>query len=271
MGVRTVITGYAPDKATAEKAASAAFARFAELEAIMSDYRPDSELMLVNTSWKPISRDLRVVLERAQEVAVLSEGAFDITAGPLVRLWREARRTKKMPDPEKLSQAKALVGWRFLELGESGARLAKEGVRLDLGGIAKGYACDQALIALKENGVDRAIVEAGGDMAASGAPPGKVGWKVEVRNLPGTVFWLQNGALSTSGDSSQHVDIGGKRYSHIVDPRTGLGLTSRVQVTVVAQEGLTTDPLSTALSVLGPESSRALLEKYRANAYWVQD
>ncbi|HEY0867703.1 MAG TPA: FAD:protein FMN transferase [Fimbriimonas sp.] len=271
MGVRTVITGYAPDPATADKAAAAAYARFAQLDAIMSDYRKDSELMLLDTSLKPISTDLRAVLERALEVARLSDGAFDFTAGPLVQLWREARKTRRLPDAAKLDQAKETVGWKLVELTPEGAKLAKEGMRLDLGGIAKGYACDQALIALAQNGVDRALVEAGGDMAASGAPPGKIGWKVEVRNLRDRVFWLRNGALSTSGDSEQHVDIAGKRYSHILDPRTGFGLTTRRQVTVLAEDGLTSDPLATALSVLGPAKAQDLVGYYQADAHFVQD
>lgn len=269
MGVRVNVTGYAPDVATGERAASAAFARFAELEAIMSDYRPDSELMRLTREPQKVSADLRRVLERSREVAWRSGGAFDPTVGPMVQLWRASRRNRTFPDRAAFRTARQAVSWRRLEVTSSTVRLRATGMRLDLGGIAKGDACDQALDVLAAHGVDRAMVDAGGDLAVSGPPPGQPGWRVTVAKLPGRVFSLRDQAMSTSGDSEQFVILGGRRYSHIVDPRTGWALTNGHQVTVIARRGLTTDPLATALCVLGPGTeAEALLRTYRARAIW---
>jgi thiamine biosynthesis lipoprotein len=124
-------------------------------------------------------------------------------------------------------------------------------MQLDLGGVAKGYACDEAQRVLRENGVTLALFEAGGDIAVSGAPPGERGWQVDIAAGTSGRLTLVHAAVSSSGDTEQYVEIGGRRYSHIVDPRTGLGLTDRVAVTVVAPRGITSDSLATAISVLG--------------------
>jgi FAD:protein FMN transferase len=275
MGVRVNITCYARDVGTAERACTAAFARFAELEAIMSDYRPDSELMRLcsKTPGVPVrvSRELFTVLERSQELARRSGGAFDVTCGPVVKLWREARKTGKMPSVSALADARRHVGYRRLVLhnASSTAELKMKGMQLDLGGIAKGYACDEALRVMRQHGVTRAMVEAGGDIAVSGAPPGEKGWRIEGPALPGGEAVLANQAISTSGDAEQFVEIGGKRYSHIVDPRTGVGVTNRVQATVIAPNGLTTDPLATALCVLGEAKGKSLARQYGARAWFV--
>lgn len=269
MGVRVAISLYAYDKEKAEGAARAAFARFAELEQAMSDYRADSEVRrlcdLEPGEWHAVGKDLFAVLSRAQDVAEATRGAFDVTCGPVIRLWREARVTKRLPSEPEREAAVTLVGWNLLALDpeRTAVRLARSGMRIDLGGIAKGYACDEAIAVLAAQGIDRALVEAGGDIVASGAPPGKLGWAISAH---GERVWLKNAAISTSGDTEQYVVVGGKRYSHIVDPRTGIGLTSRVQVTVIAPDGLTSDSLATALSVFGEEGSAAILERYRATA-----
>lgn len=271
MGVAVRITLFATDEQVAEAGARAAFERFAELEAIMSDYRPDSELMRLCASptntWVDLSPDLSRVLQRSQEVAKLTDGAFDITASPVIRLWREARRTKRMPALDRLGDARSRVGYPFLEIESSRARITKAGMQLDLGGIAKGDAADQAILVLKAKGIERALVEAGGDIVASGPPPGKLGWRIEVRG-ESEPFLLRNSALSTSGDRFQSVKLGGKTYSHIVDPRTGLGLTHRREVTVVAPDGLTSDSLATAFSVLGKVDA-ALANRFRAQV-WIR-
>lgn len=270
MGVRARLAMYAPSEAVAERASRAAFARFAELEQVMSDYRPSSELMQLcaaPSEPRKISQDLYTVLAHAQEVARLSEGAFDVTCGPLVRLWREMRRTRRLPLPEVLAQARARVGYQKLELvAPQSAWLKQAGMQLDLGGIAKGYACDEALEALAAEGVDRALVEAGGDLAASGPPPGKLGWVVSVQGMPKGEAFLARGALSTSGDLEQSVRIGGKRYSHILDPRTGIGLNTPLQVSVWAPRGILSDSLATAVCILGEAKAKALLDRYGAKA-----
>jgi len=269
MGVRVSVAMYAPDAETAQGAARAVFEKFAALEEIMSDYRADSEIMRLCAATPgesyPVSEDLFRVLDRSQDMSKRSGGAFDVTVGPLVRLWREARKTKVLPSPESLTRARDLVGWGLLHVDADSrtVRLDRPGMRLDLGGIAKGYACERWLEVLSKMGIDRAMIEAGGDIAASGAPPGKLGWRIDVQGLVAPLY-LKNQGISTSGDANQFVVIGGKRYSHILDPATGLGLTDRKQVTVLAPDATTSDSLATACSVLGDEQGRILAEQYGA-------
>jgi thiamine biosynthesis lipoprotein len=272
MGTRFRILLYAADEEAARKASRAAFARIAALDACMSDYNPDSELMRLCAKAGgepvPVSDELFFVLSRAQEVSQKSEGAFDDTVGPVVRLWRRARRTLQMPDPDKLAHARSLVGYKNVRLDARAhtVQLLRPGMQLDLGGIAKGYAADEALAVLKQTGIDRALVAAGGDIATSGPPPGAEGWKVAIAPLtddpPDAGPWmlLRDGAVSTSGDAEQFVVIDGKRYSHIVDPRTGLGLVGRMSATVVAPSGITADSLTKVVAVLGPDKGFPIIE-----------
>jgi thiamine biosynthesis lipoprotein len=272
MGTRFKIILYAPDEATAQKASRAAFARIARLDSIMSDYRPTSELMQLckKAGGEPVrvSDELFFVLARAQEVSRLSDGAFDVTVGPVVKLWRRARRTRQLPDPEELAQALARVGYQNIRLDakKQTVQLLKSGMQLDLGGIAKGYSADAALAVLKEHGVTRALVAAGGDIAVSGPPPDAAGWIVGIAPLedpdskPTRALVLKDAAVSTSGDTEQYVEIGGKRYSHIVDPKTGIGLVGRQSVTVTARRGIDADSLTKVVSVLGPKRGFTILD-----------
>lgn len=280
MGVDARLVVYAADQATAETACTAAFARMAALDSIMSDYRPRSELMrLCAQAGGPpvkVSEDLFIVLRRAREVAERSGGAFDITASPVIRLWRAARKAGKLPKPKELAQARKLVGWRKVRLDEKKrtVQLPQKGMLLDLGGIAKGYAADGAQQELKKHGIRHALVQMGGDIVVSEGPPGTEGWTVRVPNAgddrgPADLHFT-NCAISTSGDVIQFAVIDGKRYSHVVDPRTGQALTNRVQVTVTAPDGLTSDPLSTALTVLGSERRESLLRAYPAARVFVR-
>jgi thiamine biosynthesis lipoprotein len=281
MGTRFKIILYAPDAATAEKASRAAFQRIAELDGIMSDYRPASELMQLckKAGVEPVkvSKDLFYVLAKAQQVAKRSDGAFDVTVGPVVRLWRVARKTRKMPDPARLKAALDLVGYRNFRLDEQKrtVQLTKPGMQLDLGGIAKGYAADEALKTLKQHGVKSALVAAGGDIAVSEAPPDAPGWTVGIAPLedpeckPKRYLLLCNQAVSTSGDVEQHVEINGVRYSHIVDPKTGLGLIGRQSVTVVSRHGIDSDSLTKVVSVWGPKRGLEFIEKIPGTAAYV--
>ena len=280
MGVDVRLVVYAPDRPTAERACTAAFERFAELDTIMSDYRPDSELMRLCAKAGgppvPVSRDLFTVLQRSQEVAERSGGAFDVTCGPLVALWRQARKTHVLPAPTEISAALARVGRRkmLLDSRRRTVRLLVPGMKLDLGGIGKGYADDCAQEALRRHGVTRALVEAGGDIVVSGPPPGETGWKIQVANADPTahapVLLFSNRAISTSGDTEQFVEIGGLRYSHILDPRTGQALTDRIQVTITAPNGLTSDSLSKVVSVLGRKKGEPITQTYRNVAVFVR-
>jgi len=270
MGVRARIVVYAAEEHQARGACKAAFARIAELEQVMSDYRPTSELMRLcaraGGRAVRISTDLMQVLLKAQQLSKRSGGAFDVTVGPLVKLWRTARRAGRLPSKTEIDAARRLVGWRKLHLDakRSTARLETPGMLLDLGGIAKGYACDQALKTLRSSGIRRALVEMGGDIVLGEPPPGKSGWLIEVPNpskMPQR-YVLANRAISTSGDLEQFVEIGGRRYSHVVDPRTGIGVTNRITATVIAADCTTSDCLSTAVAVLGEEKGRAVAGSY---------
>jgi thiamine biosynthesis lipoprotein len=267
MGIDARIVVYATSKREADSAVEAAYNRIAALDTIMSDYRPASELnqLCAKAGTGPIkvSADLFRVLERAQQIAMRSDGRFDVTVGPLVQLWRKARKDGRMPDAADLQAAKALVGWEKLHLDARArtAQLDTPGMKLDLGGIAKGYASDEALKVLRRRGVSIALIEMGGDLVLGDAPPKTRGWRVDVPNAR-QIMYLQNGALSSSGDTEQYVVIDGVRYSHVVDPKTGLGLTNRFQVSVWAPNGFLTDPLSTALTLLDENGRTKLLSHY---------
>lgn len=275
MGTEWRIALYASDKPTAEKASKAAFARIAALEMVMSDYNPKSELMRLcaNNDTEPgkpisVSGDLGDVLARAGVVAGLSDGAFDITVGPLVKLWRVARKVKELPDEKQLAAAKELVGYKLLELDpkEHTVKLVKAKMRLDLGGIGKGFAADQALAVLKKLGCPRALIAASGDITVGDAPPDKTGWEVEIapisKDQPARRLKLVNQSVSTSGDLFQHVEIDGVRYSHILNPKTGLGLTGRRSATVIASKGWQADAFTKVASVMEPAKAKKLIDGY---------
>jgi thiamine biosynthesis lipoprotein len=273
MGSKFTIALYAPDNEAANRAFEAAFARIARLDACLSDYASDSELVKLSASAptpEPVrlSDDLFAVLFRAQQISERSHGAFDVTVGPLTKLWRRARRVRQLPPDDRLREALAAIGYPSLVLDPAArtARLLKPRMRLDLGGIGQGYAVDQALLELEKHGIGQAIVNASGDLAASGPPPGKPGWLVGVAPLepkaPPSVFgFLAHQAISTSGDAFQFVEIDNVRYSHIVDPRTGLGLTQRSSVSILARNCTDADSLATAASVLGPIEGLQLIEQ----------
>jgi FAD:protein FMN transferase len=273
MGVPFRIVLYAPNRAAAERAATAAFDRVHELNAILSDYESDSELSKLSRSAGqgkvvPVSSDLWTVLESAQSLAAKSQGAFDITIGPAVTVWRRARRTRSMPPQNELDEILRRIGFQYLKLDRKDhtAELAVAGMRLDLGGIAKGFAVDEAMKELSKRGITNALVAAAGDILVSEPPPTQSGWRIAVSGLDVTGdgtsrnVLLKNAAISTSGDLAQHVELGGKRYSHIVDPHTGIGLTDHSVVTVIAANSMLADSLATAVSVLGPAQGMELIK-----------
>ena len=277
MGVRMRLVGFALDEEHGETACRAAFKRVADLDDMLTDWRPQSELMrLCAKAGGPpvsVSEELFLVLRHAQDVAQKSNGAFDVTIGPLVQIWRDARKSKKLPTQDQLAKARELVGHGKMKLDPQArtVQLLVPGMKLDLGGIGKGYAGDEAIRVLREHGVTSALCEMGGDLVLGDAPPGRGGWIVEITNdLPGRIsrkVIVKNCAVSTSGDAEQFVVIDKVRYSHIVNPHTGLGLTNSLLVTIIAKHGLTSDPLSTTVSILGPERGRALAEAYGAKSH----
>ena len=253
---------YTQDAGEASKAADAAFERVEELEESMSDYREDSELNRLARGGasgpRAVSPELFSVLAKSQEISRLSGGAFDITVGPVVQLWREAKRTGKLPSPLELARAKAAVDYRNIELRPEDRTvfLKRSDMKLDLGAIAKGYAADEALKVLKAHGIHSAMVVGGGEVALGAPPPGRAGWRVAIDSpdaeagQPACSLVLHDINLSTSGDSKQYVEINGQRYSHVINPATGMGLQGASSTTVIAHDGATADALATALSVL---------------------
>jgi thiamine biosynthesis lipoprotein len=273
MGVSFKLLLYAADEATANRGAEAAFALIARLDQAMSDYKPYSELSRLSAAAPcpegvPVSDPLWFVLERSQTLAAQSDGAFDVTIGPLVRLWRRSRREKELPSPARLAEAKAAVGYRHMQLDPAThrVRLLQPHMRLDLGGIAMGYAVDEVLKLLAEQGITRALVDASGDIGVGDPPPGEEGWKIGVAPMvpggpPSRMLVLTQAAVTTSGDAFQYVEIAGRRYSHIIDAKTGLGLTDRSAVTVVAPDCITADSITKAVLVLGPKAGMDLIER----------
>lgn len=281
MGTTFRIALYAPDEETAWRASQAAFEYVARLDSILSDYRATSELMLLcqkaGSGPIKVGVDLFRILSISQAVATRTGGAFDVTAGPIIQLWRRARRTGEVPGRAKLARALALTGYRKLHLdpGTQEVQLDLPGMQLDLGGIAKGYAADKAIALLKAYGVRSALVAAGGDIVVGLAPPGEKGWRVSILQLSpddksaGGFLLIHDAAVSTSGDAEQFVEIEGVRYSHIVDPRTGLAVTGHSSVTVVARDGTTADAAATAVSVLGPTDGLEFIERERDAAAFI--
>lgn len=280
MGIDGRIVIYAKDAAHADRACTAAFKRISDLDWIMSDYRKDSELMKLcakaGKGPRPISRDLYNVFERGLAVSSLTDGDFDMTAGPLVALWRKARKTGKLPAEWEIERAKKFVGFKHIQLSkkERTADLKVPGLMIDLGGIAKGYAADEAQKVLKKHGVTIALVELGGDIVVSNPPPGKKGWTIRVPNASETQgpkdIEFANCAISSSGDTEQFTVINGIRYSHVVDPTSGYALTSRIQATVVGKDGFTTDPVSTALTVTSEARRNKLLRAFKIREHYIK-
>lgn len=272
MGAPWRITLYAADETAANRAAKAAYARVAELNRVLSDYDAESELSRLSATAGtgkavPVSEDLWNVLQFSQRLSEASGGAFDVTVGPLTKLWRRSRRQKEMPKAESLAAAREATGFRHLRFDPKRrtAELLRPNMRLDAGGIGMGYAVDEALKVLKREGITAAMIDASGDIGALDAPPGERGWKIGIAPLsgegpPSRYVWLANMALTNSGDAFQAVELDGKRYSHIVDPHTGLGLTNRSSVTVIARDCTTADSYATAVSVLGPTAGMKLIE-----------
>ena len=183
-------------------------------------------------------------------------------------LWRRARKLRSLPTPDDVAKAKELIGCNLVALNDvdHSIELKRSGMRLDFGAIAKGFIAQEVSQLLKDRGLSQSLVAIAGDIVVGDPPPGAESWRVSVASLkeePGNrprMLLLKNCAVSTSGDAYQFVEIAGTRYSHVVDPRTGIGLTRRSSVTVVAADGASADALSTAVGILGPEQGLRLIE-----------
>lgn len=282
MGVPFRITLYACEQGTANKAADDAFQRIRALNQLCSDYDSSSDLLTLCREAQPgspypVKPELAALLQTAASLNERTEGSFDVTVGPLVKLWRRARRQHQFPDEQRIREARAVVGQRYVLVGTDTVTLDRPGMRLDLGGIAKGYATDEALHVLSRHGIPRALIDGGGDIRVGDPPPGQLGWEIRIaafndssdleqpeskdsRQASQTIR-LANAAVATSGDLYQFVELDGVRYSHIIDPRTGKPCTTRSAVTVIAPNGTLADSLASALSVLGPDAGLNVLSR----------
>jgi FAD:protein FMN transferase len=278
MGSPFIIMAYADDSLRLSRVVEKAYRRVDTLNDIFSDYSETSEVSRLCKNarvgeWQTISAELYSVLVLSTAASKTSKGAFDVTVGNIVKLWRRARKEKVLPNAEQIKIALSKTGWPFLE-GQQlentcKVRFYKPGMLLDFGGIVKGYAAQEAVRILTEHGFPACIADAGGDLAIGQKPPNMEGWFVGVslpqegNSLLPQLLQLKNQAVATSGDMYNYLAIKGKRYSHIVNPKTGLGLTHQRNVTIIAPDGAQADWLATACSVLSVKKALRLVKSYK--------
>ena len=275
MGTRVSINVWVGENSPAQAGAAieAAFAEIERIEQIMSEWRPSSELSQLNDNAggpaRPLSTELFEVLQRSKVIAEATDGAFDPTFHAVGQLWHFEPGARP-PAPERIAEKLALVGWQDIELDPNTGvgRLARPGMKIGLGAIAKGYAVDRASQLLLQHGFADHIVEGGGDTYVSGSKGG-ASWKVGIQRpdragslaaIPAT-----DRAIVTSGGYQRFLEVDGKRYAHILDPRTGWPLdesASAQSVTLVAANATDADAYATAVAVMGPEKGMAFVEAH---------
>ena len=252
MGTRFKIVVLTPVGKSAEASVESAFARIDEIEKVASDWDRNSEVRVLCRSVPHIepmkmSDDLRRILSLSQIIYERSSGRFDITLGGWTRLWRRCHKAGRIPSPEELAKASVGQGMHHLQLSDQGIYCTASQLALDLGGIAKGFAVDEALKVMIDQGYPHSLVDGGGDIAFGPPAPSSKGWIIE---SPSGVFQFdQSGAVATSGDSARYIEVDGVRYSHILDPRTGFGLQSSRTITVYSRSCAEADAMATALSI----------------------
>jgi len=278
MGAPFNIIFYFTDSLQANTIATQCYQLVDSLVMIYSDYIDSSELnRLCAKAGKPnnsviVSPALFDILWISKTAYEKSEGTFDITLGPLTKLWRKARKEKIFPGDNAVKEKLSLTGLKKIRIDTTTheVQLLQPGMQLDLGGIAQGYIAQRVIDFLKTKNIFNALVDVSGDIVAIGSPPNTNGWTVGV-NAPGKTDELQkrnllinNKAVTTSGDVYQYMEHDGKRYSHIVDPRTGYGITSQKNVTVIANDGTTADWLTKACSILPTRKAKKLAHSLQA-------
>lgn len=273
------ITVWCESSEQAQSACKKAFRRASELVKIFSDYDPNSEASRLAESpigqATPVSHPLIQVLEFSRLLCLRSDGAFDPTASPSIKLWRRARRDRSLPTPKQLREALDRSGFQNLKIDPKNkfVTLLATKAGFDFGGIAKGYIGDQVINSLRESGIRVARYKAGGDIVLGDSPPATDGWEIGVgQNDDGTekIIQVSNCGISTSGDSQQFVDIKGKRYSHVIDPRTGIGLATGKTAFAIAPLGMQSDALATAGTILADNDFQRLLEQYDDSTGWTE-
>ncbi len=281
MGTTFTVTLYAPDSLVARRAYEAVSARMDTLNQIMSDYLNGSEINQLSETggqrrWVRVSPVLFDVLKKAVVIARQSGGRYDPTIGPLSQLWRRAVRQRQFPPAHERRKARRAVSWRYIALDSArqSVQLRKAGMRLDLGGIGQGFAVDEAQKVLHQYHIHAFLLDLGGDILAGDPPPGRPeGWRIGLGSkkvlVADSVILLKNAAITTSGDTERHLDINGRRYSHIMNPRTGLGLRHFVQITVLAPTGTYADALTKVFSVALPSQRKRLMRVFPQARVWV--
>ena len=278
MSTYVSVTLLARDRRTASAAMEAAFAEVSRLEGVFSIWEPGTELSRVNAraAREPValSADVLELSTRALEMAARTDGAFDPTIGPLVRLWRVTRRRRPPPEAE-IEAARRLVGFRNVRLEEGRIRFLRDGVLFDPGGIAKGFTADRVVALLEERGIAGGVVAVAGDVRVFGGRRRGRPWRVGIRapRGEGLLGWveLEDGAVSTSGDYERYFEYGGVRYHHLIDPRTGRPARGFRSVTVIAEDAVTADALATGLFVMGPGKARRKAGRERIRAVFVDE
>jgi len=273
MGTQIHLIFYASDSTVADSVSKKVFKRIDDLNGILSDYLEDSELNNLRRQAPEatlVSDELYDILKTSNHISENTDGAFDITIGPLIRLWRTARNTSKLPSSSDIQNALKNIGFEKVGfVGKNRVQLQKKGMKLDLGGIGKGFAADEVMKALKKSGITSALIDMGGDILVSNPPPEKEHWALAFSYYDESgqeivqKIKLKNQAVATSGDLFQFVEIDNIRYSHIVDPKTGMALTSRIQVTVIARKGALADGYASAFSVMGIAKTERKIEQMK--------
>jgi thiamine biosynthesis lipoprotein len=270
MGTIVEITLIGDEEETAKKAALQAFQEIKRIEHLMSPWIESSDVSRINRAagkeWENVSPDTLKVIKKAEEVSEISEGAFDITVGPLVQLWRKAREKGIPPQLDEIKKNLTLVNFRNVMTNPEGnVFLKKRGMTIDLGGIAKGYAVDKAFELLISLGYKNLIVNAGGDLRVGGSKP-QGPWSIGIQHPrdPEKIMArisVSDTAVATSGDYEKFFIHQGKRYHHILNPKNGFPAEKCQSVTVLYKEGIMADALATAIFVLGPEKGYPLCQR----------
>jgi thiamine biosynthesis lipoprotein len=271
MGTSVEVIVWGPDRDALDMGAERAYAEIGRIEKELSVHKKDSALSEINrcagVSPVPVGEEIFHLVQESVRFSERSGGAFDITVEGLGDLWDLGRPDFQVPADDLLRQSLERVGYGKIRLDEKASTvfLEREGMKLSLGGIAKGYAVDRAVRMLRESGIRGGIVSAGGDLLAFGRKKSGAAWKVGVRNPRDRdrnicILSAVDLAVATSGDYERYRMIDGKRYHHIIDPRTGYPSTGCMSATVAARSAMTADALATAVFVLGPEAGLALLE-----------
>ena len=270
MGTLVTVTAVSFDTQLSDRAVQAAFDEIKRLERLLSTWRSDSELSQVNAEAgrRPVkvSRETFVVVGRSLEMARLTHGGFNIALGPAIEAWSVTER-QQIPDDQTLEQLKLLVDWTSIQLDQKAQTiyLPRKGMRLDVGGVGKGYAADRAVEVMKRAGAKGGVVALSGDIKAFGVLPDRTGFPVGIKHprdegaLIGVID-LQDEAISTAGDYERFFERDGTRYHHILDPHTLQPARGCQSVTVIAKEGIMADGLDTGIFVLGPKNGMALVE-----------